>query len=474
MVEKVLSHPIFAVLLTVALALLSVVGVQVIVQVSCVLAWTISFAWIARAKWISSQTIGTRLLTQLLIAGLLGSLFWGFGSWALRQHAKEQVQVATPSKQKKTSLQGTGTGLNPEAVTTSGKANSDKQPLQLGQPVLSHAKSSKPRVSSAEVQFVGMSVDPGGSSAPLSFKPLLNYRVVGGTVYHLKMLSVGFAATTGIDFPGIGGKFYRAFDKMFSPDKVPEVPELAGNEGFSRSPQLSTAFSGSVPGVFAILYTHATWADRLGVKGELTQCFETRVEKGPIDSQAKWGLCQVSDPTAYDLKYEAMNSAQLQLALSNLETALRQQDDQHDQEEEARFQNQRIHNKEEWKAEAGAEVEAFRSEGRHYANEICPTLEPLVEEVMFRFSYLPYFDIQRHTTELQAKNHQQVDPKMIAMETEMEQNLIRRLTIGCTAGGSYHPQLRDVVNALDMLNAAMTEVTKDGMGFPVPFDSRPQ
>jgi len=342
---------------------------------------------------------------------------------------------------------------------------------------IGHAQTQPPAkspVPESSIQLMGLSIKPGNSNSPLSFQPQLNYQVVGGTVYHLKSLAVGFATTTDIDLPEMTGKLYRAASSMFDPGKIREIPESTNSEAFSITPGIAISSSGDAQGTFAIIYTHATWDDRLGVPGELTKCFETKIMKGQIDSQTQWSLCQVSARTDFDVKYETMSSAELQTTLLNLEATIRQEEGQKEQDDRARFLNHSSISKETFEAQQKAELDSFRAEGEHYVKSICPSLEPLVEEIMFRFSYIPYWYIQKPVIDKTISSHQEVDGKIIQQMTMTERSLIRRTIIGCTEPGGYHPPLRDVADTLDLLNTGLTEALRHGMPLTVPFGARLQ
>lgn len=326
----------------------------------------------------------------------------------------------------------------------------------------------------ASVQLVGISVDTGNSNSPLSFQPRLNYQVIGGKVDHVKVLAVAFATNEDIGLPEMTGKLYRAASSLFNPEKIGEVPEMNG-DAFSIMPRLTVSSGPSARGAFAIIYAHATWTDRLGISGELTKCFETRIAKEQIDSQTQWSLCEVSALNTFDSKYEAMKSSELQAAVSEMAANLNQEAEQKEQEDEARFSSNSPGDKETFEAERRARLDEYRAEGEHYRNDICPSMEPLIEEIMFRFAYSPYWYIQRPAIEKQSSSQQVDTNKTIQDITMMEQMQIAKTINPCFTPGDFSPTIGTAAATLEMLDKAMTEAVSIGV-FPLvaPFNSRLQ
>lgn len=101
-VDRFLSSPVLAVVLAFVALILGVAGVRPLVLVSAGFGWIVCFLWAVRLKKLQELTIVTRLLTSVIAALVLAFGFWGLGSWALREHAREEAsQSAGLSSSKK-------------------------------------------------------------------------------------------------------------------------------------------------------------------------------------------------------------------------------------------------------------------------------------------------------------------------------------------------------------------------------------
>ena len=100
-VDKFISSPVFGVLLGLVLVVLGIVGVHTLVLISVGAVWVISFFWIAKSEPLRKLTVGTRLVTLLLIGLLLAVGARSFGTWAIREHDKEQQATNAPPSQPK-------------------------------------------------------------------------------------------------------------------------------------------------------------------------------------------------------------------------------------------------------------------------------------------------------------------------------------------------------------------------------------
>lgn len=333
------------------------------------------------------------------------------------------------------------------------------QELPRSRPATKTPYPAQPPPLSASVKFLGMSVVPGVPAyGPGSFRPTLNYVVTDGTVYHLRILSVGFAVTEDINFPGMVSKLYRVFDKMAASPNVKEVPEMAANQPLSSTPQITSAFGGGVSDIFAILYTHLTWIDKSGTRGELTNCYTTRLANNPIDATTPWSLCEVEAPSPLTLKYERMKPTELLDTLGSMEKRL--------QSEASAGSNDAMN-------ETSQQVlEEVRQGEKHYNKDICSSVEPLIEEVMFRFSYVPQWELSDRAIEMiPAPDRLMSDSSTIRLQ---ERRLVRDTEDACNAEG-YYPPSEDVARALELLSIGLTVgIENGGEAIRGPFNVRPQ
>lgn len=89
-VDKIISSPIFNVILPLVLTVLGIAGVHILVLISGYAIWLIVFAWVAKAGRLRKLTIVTRFLALLLVAFFLALLVKEFERWALYRHDFEE------------------------------------------------------------------------------------------------------------------------------------------------------------------------------------------------------------------------------------------------------------------------------------------------------------------------------------------------------------------------------------------------
>lgn len=95
-VDKFISSPVFAVILSLVLLVLGVAGIAWIVLVAVLAAWAVCFLWIARSTPIQNLTVISRFGALTLLGFMLAVAGRSFGQWAIKQHHNETSESTAP------------------------------------------------------------------------------------------------------------------------------------------------------------------------------------------------------------------------------------------------------------------------------------------------------------------------------------------------------------------------------------------
>jgi hypothetical protein len=266
-------------------------------------------------------------------------------------------------------------------------------------------------VPEASITFAGFSYGP--SDQPPDVNQTLNFSIVGGTAYQVRVVVLESAMSPPFNYPGVDAKFYRLFQRSDAATDARIIPERpAGTSLFTSFPVITRPKSAekvAPPTVMAFVYVHVSWIDRLKVPGEFTQCFWT--QSAQIDAQTKWNFCQIPlHPSAEDLKYEAMTVPELVDSASTMAAQLRADA----QADDAAFEELSAPNVdpgapyEERKRAADKTGEAFGKEmheaGERFVKKWRASLPPLIEEMMSRIGYAPVGYISRYRSSVDTPN----------------------------------------------------------------------
>ena len=102
-VDNFLSHPLFAILVTVVFIVLAATNiVGWIVSVALVIGWIVAFSWIARSNLMRKLTIVPRLCVLIMIGLILALSAKEFGYWALEKYQQNNTKPPSKSEMKET------------------------------------------------------------------------------------------------------------------------------------------------------------------------------------------------------------------------------------------------------------------------------------------------------------------------------------------------------------------------------------